>query len=428
MSHIKEKGKTHAFYEKKYHSPTFCSFCNRFIWGISSEGYKCRDCDYAIHKACLDPLVKNGTKNCNGKRLSSPAPIEEHKWVLIHFNKPTWCKNCTNFIWGLGKQGYQCQICKYPAHKRCYEKVNSHCCFDPIRETSTKQTTLNSDPNLLQNSSDSQIASTPLHLSPTLPLTPPLSPPTPFLAQPTPSSLGPHFYTNSTRPSFNPYRHVQSTGPQPVVSNTAGVEDSEEKKEEDDDDEEDDEYDEEYDPDEPPPTRTIHQIRDEDKCFKELHSTTIDSLYEIGKELGKGGFSVVYEVKDRLTGEKFAIKCIEKNSPHADDQEEEEGDELSPLESLKREVSIMKQIDHPNIIKLYHAYADESKYYLVMELMPFGEELFERILSKGNYSEKDACKLFRQILSAVSYLHANGIAHRDLKVFYLLSLFNLSYS
>jgi calcium/calmodulin-dependent protein kinase I len=135
----------------------------------------------------------------------------------------------------------------------------------------------------------------------------------------------------------------------------------------------------------------------------------IDSVYEMGEEIGKGGFSVVYRATKKGNGEEFAIKVIQKKMVEGDD-----------IKLLKREIQIMKKLDHPNILKLFAVYEDESQFYLVMELVR-GKELFDKIVEKGMYSEKDAANIIRQVVSAVEYLHANGIAHRDLKPENLLS-------
>jgi len=80
----------------------------------------------------------------------------------------------------------------------------------------------------------------------------------------------------------------------------------------------------------------------------------------------------------------------------------------------------MKKVNHPNILKLYEVFVEEESFYLVMELVP-GKELFERIIDRGQYSERHASNIIHQIVSAVDYLHSNGIAHRDLKPENLLS-------
>lgn len=128
----------------------------------------------------------------------------------------------------------------------------------------------------------------------------------------------------------------------------------------------------------------------------------MNKLYELGEELGRGGFSVVVEATRKEDGDKFAIKIVEKNVIKED------------IKLLKREIDIMKKVDHPNILKLFEIFEDEQHVYIVMELIN-GSELFDRIVDKGYYSEKNTVNIVKQILSAVSYLHKLGIAHRDLK-------------
>jgi len=135
----------------------------------------------------------------------------------------------------------------------------------------------------------------------------------------------------------------------------------------------------------------------------------VDDYYERGREIGRGGFSVVMEGEQKGTGEKFAIKCIKKSNVERDD-----------IKLLRREIQIMKKVDHPNILKLFEVFESEEEFFLVMELVE-GKELFDKIVERGQYSEKDASNIVRQIISAVEYLHQQGIAHRDLKPENLLS-------
>lgn len=115
-----------------------------------------------------------------------------------------------------------------------------------------------------------------------------------------------------------------------------------------------------------------------------------------------GGFSVVKEATDKSTGIKYACKIIEKSAA------EEE------LNLLQREIDIMSKLKHKNIIQLIEVFEDNEYLNLILELVT-GGELFDQIVQRGSYSERDAANIVKQILEAVMYMHSNGIAHRDLK-------------
>jgi serine/threonine protein kinase len=83
----------------------------------------------------------------------------------------------------------------------------------------------------------------------------------------------------------------------------------------------------------------------------------IEDYYELGKEIGRGGFSIVVEATKKGTNEKFAVKCIKKTMVEGDD-----------IKLLRREIQIMKRVSHPNILKLYEVFEDEDEFFLVMEL------------------------------------------------------------
>jgi len=121
------------------------------------------------------------------------------------------------------------------------------------------------------------------------------------------------------------------------------------------------------------------------------------------KTLGQGSFGEVKKVKNKATGEELAVKIINK----ADMQQED-------LLALQTEVEILSQIDHPNVVKLFEVWEDKLKFYMVMEIMT-GGELFDRIVEKDHYSEKEAADTIRPVVDAIRYCHTMGVAHRDLK-------------
>ena len=77
-------------------------------------------------------------------------------------------------------------------------------------------------------------------------------------------------------------------------------------------------------------------------------------------------------------------------------------------------MDILSQLDHPNAVKLIEIFDEDSYIYLVLELLA-GGELFDRIVEKENYSEKEASDTIRPIVDSIRYCHGLGIVHRDLK-------------
>jgi calcium-dependent protein kinase len=138
----------------------------------------------------------------------------------------------------------------------------------------------------------------------------------------------------------------------------------------------------------------------------------LEDKYEIIKEIGSGGFSRCLQVRNKSTGLLYACKELPKKK-------------LSDYEGLMREVNLMIQLDHPNIIKLYEVYETDKSIYLIMELCT-GGELFDRIVENTEngvqFTEKQAADIFKQMMSAINYCHKNGIVHRDLKPENLLYL------
>ncbi|CAN0430106.1 unnamed protein product, partial [Ectocarpus sp. 12 AP-2014] len=134
-------------------------------------------------------------------------------------------------------------------------------------------------------------------------------------------------------------------------------------------------------------------------------SGKVEEKYSIDlKPLGRGHYGVVRRCISIETGQQFAMKTIRKAR-------------VSRVESLLREVQILRKVSHPNIIELVDVYEDEMNLHLVTELCT-GGELFDRILEKteseeGRYSERDAMTLVTKILSAIAYCHdEHNICHR----------------
>ncbi|KAL7669106.1 hypothetical protein ACOME3_009775 [Neoechinorhynchus agilis] len=135
------------------------------------------------------------------------------------------------------------------------------------------------------------------------------------------------------------------------------------------------------------------------------HRDTLHSRFELLRTLGKGTYGKVKLARDRRTNEQVAIKTIRKSrieNPH-------------DLERMLREIRFMSGLNHPHVIKIKEVYESREKIILVMEYAS-GGELYEYLNIMKRIPEPEARSIFRQIVSAVHFLHKNRIVHRDLKL------------
>jgi len=126
--------------------------------------------------------------------------------------------------------------------------------------------------------------------------------------------------------------------------------------------------------------------------------------YELGRELGRGAFSVVNECVHQESGEQYAVKIIPKESIVTASEE-----------TVRNEITALQKCNHPNIIKLVDVCESSTNVYLVMELSK-GGDLFDKVIEKDHLSCEEAFGYFHQILGAVRHLHSRSITHRDLKL------------
>lgn len=120
--------------------------------------------------------------------------------------------------------------------------------------------------------------------------------------------------------------------------------------------------------------------------------------------LGKGSFGEVVLCRDKTTGQECAVKVIAKASMK----------KSSSTSTLLREIELLKELDHPNIMKLYEVFEDNGYYYLVGEVYT-GGELFDKIARQKRLDIVDAARTMRQVLSGINYMHHRNVVHRDLK-------------
>ena len=162
-------------------------------------------------------------------------------------------------------------------------------------------------------------------------------------------------------------------------------------------------------------TTLVEKSKLSEKLFKAEMSLTVkqdilvneekgnpSKKYKPKKMLGSGSFGSVYEAKNTLFGNTVAMKVIKKDKENELDEQE-----------IRNEIDILKQLSHPNIVKIYEFYISENHYYIITEFCKEGE-LFSYI--KNKYTERQLAVLFYQVFSGLWYLHENKILHRDIKL------------
>jgi len=138
----------------------------------------------------------------------------------------------------------------------------------------------------------------------------------------------------------------------------------------------------------------------------------ITDFYKWGKNIGTpGNFGkavVVVSKTEETKGQKFCCKVVNKAKFH------HVGKLHRIWNDMRQEISVLKEMDHVNVVKFYNCFETRNELMIVTELCT-GKELFERISARGQYKEKDAAGIFAQLLEGMKYLHEKGIVHCDLK-------------
>ena len=123
------------------------------------------------------------------------------------------------------------------------------------------------------------------------------------------------------------------------------------------------------------------------------------------KDIANGTYSKIYIVQNKTDFKLYCCKEILKSK-------------VVDLNKFKNEINVLSKVDHPNIIRLFEIFEDDRYISLIMEYCQ-GGELFKKINELAEkdqaFSEKEAVKIFKQLMSAVGYCHSQGICHRDLK-------------
>ena len=128
-------------------------------------------------------------------------------------------------------------------------------------------------------------------------------------------------------------------------------------------------------------------------------------IYKRFEELGRGGFATVYRVIEQSSGKEYALKVIPK----------ERITKPKAIEKMKSEIAIQASLNHPNVLRSYAAFEDQTNHYIVTELCP-GHSVRDLVRKAGHLSEHETAKIMKDVLEGLAYLHDNRVIHRDLKL------------
>lgn len=150
--------------------------------------------------------------------------------------------------------------------------------------------------------------------------------------------------------------------------------------------------------------KTYDELKFNPGMFVKANDRKFLDVYKLGEVMGKGAFGEVRWCLQKDTGARRAVKIFRKESLG-------QGENRNKLIT---EIEILKTLDHPNIVRVYEFFEDPKRLFIVMELCR-GGELFDEIVKRSSFGERQAAQIMQQLFSAVAYLHDNNIIHRDLK-------------
>lgn len=337
------------------------------------------------------PLASSQPTTPVSPQSSHDGPVAPHTFKLHHFSEFTWCKLCTKFIWGLGKQGYQCKVCKYAVHVKCLKLVPSNCSNQEVKDLNSKKSIIAR--NRFQNMSDLVTAmkdpKTGVEIRDRKQLL--KSYPKAFIGQEAVDWMLRNLPVRDRDDGLSLGQRLLGSGYiRHVSDNKKGFRDGEQ-----------------YYVFEDAAKVEQHAIDSENTPSEEDSSQNSGASledYEVLQTIGKGGFGKVVKVKRRDNEKIYAMKIMNKTKISGQRQ----------LQCLIAEKNIMLN-DNPFLIHLYSSFQTADKLYFVMDYIPGGDMAFHLEL-KSRFNDKEARFLAAEIVLALEHLHSCGIVYRDLKL------------
>ncbi|CAG9127920.1 unnamed protein product [Plutella xylostella] len=323
----------HKFMATFLRQPTFCSHCREFIWGLGKQGYQCQVCTCVVHKRCHSSVVtkcpgmkeevrqQSGVGVSGGQRFNVNVP---HRFVVHSYKRFTFCDHCGSLLYGLIKQGLQCEVCSMNVHKRCQKNVANNCGIN------TKMM--------------AEILSE-MGISP----------------------------DKNPRPRPSKYLNTALEGAGDAAAGDKEGPDQQQDK--------------------------------ESGGGSGAAAVSLDDFHFI-KVLGKGSFGKVMLAEKKGTDEVYAVKVLKKDAIIQDDDVECTLTERRVLALAAR---------HPFLTALHSAFQTRERLFFVMEYVDGGDLMFQ-IQRARKFDEPRARFYSAEVTLALQFLHSHGVIYRDLKL------------
>ncbi|XP_033735164.1 calcium-independent protein kinase C-like [Pecten maximus] len=334
----------HKFMATLFRQPTFCSLCRDFIWGLWKQGYQCQVCTCVVHKRCHQHVV---TK-CPGSKDSAPEETSgtrfniniPHRFSVHNYKRPTFCDHCGSLLYGLFRQGLQCEACKLNVHKRCQKNVANNCGINTRDMAQILQEMGITCDKLSQKPKKAPIA---------------------------PDS---------------PHKGCSSENNLPVIPDSDG-----QGKLSDD-------------------RSSRGRSPSQDRSQRKRADKYSQSDFRFIKVLGKGSFGKVMLAEKIGTDEVYAVKVLKKDVIIQDD-------DVECTMTEKRILALSAK--HPFLTALHSCFQTKDRLYFVMEFVNGGDLMFQ-IQRSRKFDELRARFYAAEVTLALRFLHRHGIIYRDLKL------------
>lgn len=355
----------HKFMAMFFPQPTFCSLCKDFMWGLCKQGYQCQVCTCVVHKRCHQHVVtkcpgsKEVENEVSGTRFNINVP---HRFNVHNYKRPTFCDHCGSLLYGLLKQGLQCDVCKMNIHKRCQRNVANNC------GTNTRDMA-----QILQD-----MGITWDKINPSRKIKKPSIP-------------------GSESPNKSAVAHTRSySSPIPVPPDQEEGEGGRECN--------------------PFGDKELLGHATNDHGGTRARSPSTDRArssdrfglqdFNFIKVLGKGSFGKVMLAERKGTDEVYAVKVLKKDVIIQDD-------DVECTMTEKRILALSAK--HPFLTALYCSFQTKERLYFVMEYVNGGDLMFQ-IQRARKFDEPRARFYAAEVTLALMFLHRHGIIYRDLKL------------